>query len=113
MNNLLPLLYLTFRTLHKSSLWSKSIKISCLCKAPPYLRYPARCLIYGNDITRYDLLLLYRLDHLRAQLINRLHIRCLQRDLPALGVVVRGFLNLDLQDLALDYLGLFLYSYAD
>ncbi|KFM25833.1 hypothetical protein F751_1447 [Auxenochlorella protothecoides] len=48
---------------------------------PPSPTHLAAGLVDGNHVASSDLLLLYRLDHLRAEIVDGLHLRRLHREL--------------------------------
>ena len=68
--------------------------------------------IDGDDVASHDLLLLDWLDHLVSQVIDGLHLGGLQRDLSSFIAALDGLVNLDLNDLTLNDLGLFSNSYT-
>uniref|UniRef100_A0A7C9D3G4 Uncharacterized protein n=1 Tax=Opuntia streptacantha TaxID=393608 RepID=A0A7C9D3G4_OPUST len=115
MNNLLPLLQLPFRALHKLSMRPHGVEIPRPRKRPPKLGNLPRSLIDGNNIPTLHLLLPQSFNHLSPKVINRLHIRRLQRQLPRLRRTSghRRAVNLDLHHLAFNHLGLLLDSHTN
>ncbi|RHN67509.1 hypothetical protein MtrunA17_Chr3g0103461 [Medicago truncatula] len=115
MHHLFPLLQLTIRTLHKLHLRPHSIKIPRARKRSPKLCNLPRSLINCNHITTRHFLLPNRLNHLRPQIINRLHLRRLQRQLPRLrrSSSHRRTINLNLNNLTFNHLRFLLNSHTN
>lgn len=115
MHHLLPFLELPIGTLHELHLRPHSIKIPRPRKRPSKLRDLPGRLIDGDHVAAGHFLLPQLLNHLRPQVIHSLHLRRLQRQLPRLrrGTGHRRPIDLDLNDLALDDLGLLLDPHAD
>mmetsp|Transcript_261 Transcript_261/g.269 ORF Transcript_261/g.269 Transcript_261/m.269 type:complete len:269 (+) Transcript_261:385-1191(+) len=113
-DHLFAFLQFTLRTLNEACLRAHSIVISGPCKRSAQQRDLAGRLINCDDITRLDLFLLDGLNHLLPQVVHRLHLSGLQGHLAeGCGLAIRRSLNFDLDNLSLDDLGFFSYSYSN
>lgn len=115
MHHLLPFLQLAIRALNELRLRAHRVVIPRPRERPPELRNLPRRLIDGDNVPTLHLLLPQRLDHLRPQVVHRLHLRRLQRQLPGLRRRTghRRAVDLDLHDLALDHFGFLLDPHPD
>ena len=105
MYHLLALLELAFRALHESDTGTHGVVVSRSCKAPPELRHAVRGAVDTNDVAGGHLFLLERLDHARAEVIDRLHFCGAERDPSGLlggGLAGGGLVRLDLHHFSFD-----------
>mmetsp|Transcript_3864 Transcript_3864/g.17004 ORF Transcript_3864/g.17004 Transcript_3864/m.17004 type:complete len:483 (-) Transcript_3864:42-1490(-) len=114
-DNLLSLLKLALGALHEFGLRTHGVVVAAPGERPAQLGDPAADLIDRDDVAGADLLLVQGFDHLLPEVIHRLHLRCLQRELAHLWRRAgrRRPVDLDLDNLALDDLRLLLDLDAD
>jgi hypothetical protein len=84
-HHLLPLLDFALGAVHEPGLRAHRVVVGCAGEAAARLRDLARCLVDSDHVSRNDLLLLDSVDHLLAQIVNRLHLGGLEGDLAGLG----------------------------
>mmetsp|Transcript_13014 Transcript_13014/g.50886 ORF Transcript_13014/g.50886 Transcript_13014/m.50886 type:complete len:477 (-) Transcript_13014:125-1555(-) len=114
-DNLLSLLKLALGALHEFGLRAHGVVVAAPGERPAQLGDPAAHLIDRDDVAGADLLLVQGLDHLLPEVVHRLHLRRLQRELAHLRRRAgrRRPVDLDLDNLALDDLRLLLDLDAD
>ena len=81
MNDLFPLLKLTFRAFHEFGISAHGIVVSRFHVRAPELRDLAGGFVDGHYVASHDFLLGHGIDHLAAHVVHCLHVRCLDRKL--------------------------------
>jgi hypothetical protein len=99
MDNLLSLLELTLRALHKACLWSNVVVVAASSEGASELGDLTRGLIDGNDVTSDNLLLLNGFYHLLSKVVNGLHLSGLKGDLASLATAGNRFVDFNFYDL--------------
>ena len=105
-HNLLSLLQLTLGALNVSGLRALVVEIARACERATKLGDLSTGLVNSDDVASHDLLLLDGLDHLNTEVKDGLHLSRLQRDLARLGATLGRLVNLNLDDLTFNKLGL-------
>lgn len=116
MHHLLPLLELALRALHELGRGAHGVVVAGPGEGAPEDGDPAGGLVDGDHVPGLHLLLGEGLDHLLAQVVDGLHLRGLERQLPRLAPrrgTGRWAVDLNLHHLALDDLGLLLDAHTD
>ena len=111
MNNFFSLQNLSLWTLSKSGLWRYCIILTCSCEASPDFGHFPGSFVNIDNISSCDFFFLYLFYHFCPQVINTLHICCLESQFPDL--LCLGLFNFNIDDFSFYYFCLFFNSYSN
>ena len=112
MHDLLSLLKFAFGALDETSLRTDVVKVTATSEGTSELGDLATGLVNGDNVSSDNLLLRDRFYHLGTQVVDRLHLCCLEGDFSCLSTTGDSLVDLNVNNFTLNDLGFFSDSHT-